>query len=172
MKTAIVLVMHGVPPKDFPRREISEMMGLHARLENLHMPAAEREALAVRFQELDQKIRTWPRNEENDRFFAASHELAGELAAASGSEVFLGFNEFCSPDVAQALEHAVASGAKRVAVITPMMTPGGEHSDVEIPEQIEDARGIYPDVEFVYAWPYQMRDVAGFLAEQVRRAVG
>ena len=62
MKTAVVLVMHGVPPKDFPRREISELMGLHARLENPHMPPGEREALAERFGELDQKVRSWPRS--------------------------------------------------------------------------------------------------------------
>jgi sirohydrochlorin cobaltochelatase len=171
MRTAIVLVMHGVPPKDFPRRDISELMGLHARLENPHLPPAERESLAARFAELDHQVRTWPRSAENDRFFAASRQLAAELAGASDQEVFLGFNEFCAPDVPEALAEAVASGAERVVVITPMMTPGGEHSDVEIPGQIEEARGRYPETEFVYAWPYQMRDVAGFLAERVRAAV-
>jgi sirohydrochlorin cobaltochelatase len=168
MKQAIVLVMHGVPPRDFPRREISELMGLHARLENPHLPPAERAGAQARYEELDHKIRHWPRSAENDRFFAASQELAAELAAVSGDEVFLGFNEFCAPDVPAALEQAVASGATRVVVITPMMTPGGEHSDVEIPAQVNAARADHPAVEFVYAWPYRMAAVAGFLAEQIR----
>lgn len=169
MKNAIVLVMHGVPPRDFPRREISELMGLHARLAQPHMPPLERAAAEARFAELDHQVRTWPRSAQNDPFFAASQELAHELTGASGYEVYLGFNEFCAPDVPAALDAAAASGATHVTVVTPMMTPGGDHSDVEIPAQVAAAQRLHPGVTFIYAWPYRMRDVAGFLAQQVRQ---
>lgn len=167
MKTTIVLVMHGVPPRDFPPREIAELMGLGNRLEHGAVPPHERPAAQARFAELDAKVRSWPRHAENDTFYMASRELAAELAAATGCEVLLGFNEFCAPAVPAALDEAAATEAERVVVITPMLTPGGEHSEVEIPAQVADARLRHPGVAFVYAWPYQMPDVAAFLARRI-----
>jgi sirohydrochlorin cobaltochelatase len=169
VKTNIVLVMHGVPPRDFPRREIAEMMALHNRLEHGGVPPHERPTAEARFAELDAKVRSWPRHAHNDAFYVASHELASELARATGSEVLLGFNEFCAPAVPTALDEAAAIGAERVVVITPMLTPGGEHSEVEIPAQVEAARARHPGVAFVYAWPYAMADVAAFLAQRIAK---
>ena len=34
MKTVLILTMHGIPPKDFPRREIGEYFSLHTQMEN------------------------------------------------------------------------------------------------------------------------------------------
>lgn len=161
--------MHGVPPRDFPRREIAELMALGNRLEHGAVPPPERPAAEARFAELDAKVRSWPRNAENDAFYMASQELAAELARATGNQVELGFNEFCAPAVPEALERAVATGAERVVAITPMLTPGGEHSEVEIPAQVQDAQARHPGVEFVYAWPYAMADVAAFLAQRIAR---
>ncbi len=74
MKTAIVLAMHGAPPNDFPKNEIGELFGLHARLE--HASGRERAALKRRHEELEAKMRAWPRTIQNDPFFAGSLELA------------------------------------------------------------------------------------------------
>ncbi|MGE5601505.1 MAG: sirohydrochlorin chelatase [Nitrososphaerales archaeon] len=167
MRTAVVLVMHGVPPRDFPRREIAELMALRNRLEHGAVPPHERTIAEARFAELDAKVRGWPRHAENDAFYMASQQLAIELARATGIEVQVGFNEFCAPTVPAALEQAVATGAQKVVVITPMLTPGGEHSEVEIPAQVEEARHRHPGVAFVYAWPYAMSDVAAFLAQRI-----
>jgi sirohydrochlorin cobaltochelatase len=164
--TSIVLVMHGVPPSDFPRREIAEFMALHSRLEHGGFPPHERGAAEARYVEMDARIRNWPRHRENDAFFVASHDLTEELAKVTGCPVVLGFNEFCAPTVPAALNQA-AEEAERVVVITPMLTPGGEHAEKEIPEQVEEARGRHPGVEFAYVWPYQMADVAAFLAERI-----
>jgi sirohydrochlorin cobaltochelatase len=167
VKTTVVLVMHGVPPRDFPPREIAELMALQNRLEHGGFPPPELPAARARVAELDSKVRSWPRHAENDAFYMASHELAGELARATGSEVVLGFNEFCAPDVPVALDQAADTGAEQVVVVTPMLTPGGEHAEVEIPAQVEDARARYPGVVFVYAWPYAMAEVASFLARRI-----
>jgi sirohydrochlorin cobaltochelatase len=167
VKTTIVLVMHGVPPRDFPRREIAELMALQNRLEHGAVPPHERATAETRFAELDAKVRRWPRHAENDAFYVASQELAAELVRATGSEVVLGFNEFCAPAVSAALDQAAETGAERVVVITPMLTPGGEHSEVEIPAQVEGARDRHPGIAFVYAWPYAMAEVASFLARRI-----
>jgi sirohydrochlorin cobaltochelatase len=60
--------------------------------------------------------------------------LAAQLAQARGLEVLVGFNEFCAPSLDEAFAQAVAQGAQRVVVITPMMTRGGEHAEALCPK--------------------------------------
>ncbi len=167
MKVTIILAMHGTPPKDFPRQETTELFGLHARIG--HSSGPEREALARRHAELEARMRSWPRTEDNDPFHAASLELGERLGQASGHEVIVGFNEFCGPSLDEAIDQAVAGGAERVVVLTPMMTQGGEHSERDIPAAIGRAKERHPDVPIVYAWPFEPQDVARFLALQVER---
>ncbi len=173
MKTTIVLAMHGAPPKDFPPQEVIELFSLHARLEHVdaRLPQEQVRQWQQRFAELDAKIRGWPRTPENDPFFSASQELARHLASEIGRAVIAGFNEFCAPTIDQALQQAAAS-SERVVVITPMMTPGGEHSEQDIPAAIQRARDQFPQVEFVYAWPFELQETARFLASQIQKKAG
>jgi len=158
-----VLAMHGAPPLDLPGDELAEFFSLHARTG--HGGAGPRE-LEPRYQELEAKVRSWPRTRNNDPFYAGSVELAGQLRRESGLEVILGFNEFCSPSLAEALDRAAGSAAK-ILVISPMMTRGGEHAAVDIPEAIQAARGRHPGCEFTYVWPFPTEDIARFLAAQL-----
>ena len=164
-RNVIVLAMHGVPPNDFPRSELAQFFALHARFE--HAPGTGLEH--ARYLELEKKVRNWPRTAHNDPYHAASLELAQELSRASGSDVLVGFNEFCAPSLDEALDQAAAPGAESVLVVTPMMTRGGEHSEADIPAAIARARERHPGCEFVYAWPFPAADVAAFLAGQAAR---
>ena len=170
MKTVIVLAMHGAPPNDFPKRETAELFGLHTRLEAGHTAGPEHDALERRFAELDAKMRAWPRTAQDDPFWAGSQELAEHLGTASGCEVIVGYNEFCAPTLDDALDQAAAQG-NRVIVVTPMVTRGGEHSQVEIPAAIQRARERHSEIEFIYAWPLDIAAIAQFLATQVARLV-
>ncbi|MHA1964681.1 MAG: sirohydrochlorin chelatase [Candidatus Thorarchaeota archaeon] len=163
--TVIVLAMHGAPPKDFPGSELMEFFKLHMALE--HSTDGIPPSMQNKHDEMDRKIRQWPRNVENDPFWDASHKLAKELSRVTGHEVVVGFNEFCSPNIDEALEKAVILGADNVIVVTPMMTPGGEHSEVDIPQSIKRAQERHPDASFRYAWPFELRAVATFLAGQL-----
>ncbi len=167
MKTIIVLAMHGAPPDDLPKLQVALLVGLHMSLEHITGPVR---ALLERYHtKLDAKIRTWPRTAQNDRFYTASNELAARLGQAAGCEVVVGFNEFCAPSLDEALDQAAAQGADEIVVVTPMMTPGGEHSEQDIPASIRRAEGRYPSVAFVYAWPFEVDDVARFLATQIEQ---
>jgi len=162
--SAIVLAMHGSPPLDFPREQLGELFGLHMRLSDPSLAGEARARMEGRHAELESRIRNWPRTPQNDPFLVASMELAGHLSEAAGSRVFVGFNEFCSPSMDAALDEAAASGVTRIVVVTPMMTRGGEHSERDIPDAVERARGRHKAVEFVYAWPFDPADVGRFLA--------
>ncbi len=166
MKTVIVLAMHGAPPRDFPKDDTRELFGLHARLAQAQGP--EREALQKRCDEIDGRMRAWPRTPENDPFHAGSMAVAEALRGESGDEVIVGFNEFCGPSLEEALDEA-AGRAERIIVVTPMLTRGGEHSEMDIPEAVEAARGRHPGVAFEYVWPFDLPDVAAFLAAEVAK---
>ncbi len=167
MRIAVVLVMHGVPPRDFPRGETMELFGLHHRL--VHASESERAALKKRHHQLEEKMRNWPRTPDNDPFYAASIEMAQRLEEILGERVLVGFNEFCAPTVEEAIGEAASQSPDKIIVTTPMMTRGGEHSEKDIPEAIMRAQKLYPDVEIVYAWPYDISDVTGFLAGHIKR---
>lgn len=167
METVVVLAMHGAPPLDFPRQELGEFFGLRGRMERAGVE--ERAALRARHEELEGRMRAWPRTPANDPFHAASHELARDLAEAAGLEVLVGFNEFCAPSLDEALDEAAARRPAQVIVVTPMMTRGGEHAEKDIPATIAAAAERHPEVRFAYAWPFDSGEVAAFLAKQVQR---
>ncbi|HEX9900457.1 MAG TPA: CbiX/SirB N-terminal domain-containing protein [Candidatus Methylomirabilis sp.] len=165
MRTHVVLAMHGSPPNDFPRRELGEFFALHSKVES--GTPLENEVRA-RYQDLEGRIRNWPRDGGNDPFHSGSMRLASEIGRELEMPVIVGFNEFCAPDLATAFEQAVGQRAERVIVVTPMLTRGGGHSEDEIPQAIEAARRKHPEVAFHYAWPIGEPEVARFLADQVR----
>lgn len=166
-KAVIVLAMHGSPPLDFPKDELTEFMGLHARLG--HISQSPVKGPRLRYDQLEAKMRAWPRTGQNDPFYAGSQELARHLRQESGLEVIVGFNEFCAPTLDEVLERAAAREAGRIIVITPMMTRGGEHSAVEIPEAIRRAQQRFPAQKIIYAWPFATEDIARFLSSQITR---
>ncbi len=164
LDTTIVLAMHGAPPNDYPRQESGEFFNLHGRLGHGHRPNIG--PIPSRYAELERKIREWPRTPQNDPYHAAALDLARHLQLASGFRVVVGFNEFCSPKLDEALDQAATS--QRIVVITPMMTRGGGHSEQEIPEAIQRAKERHPDVQILYAWPFDVSEIAGFLSKQIR----
>jgi sirohydrochlorin cobaltochelatase len=106
----------------------------------------ERVALERRHLELDAKMRAWPRTAQNDPFYAGSQELAANLSRTSECEVIVGFNEFYAPSLDDALNQVIARGAEKAIVITPMMTRGGEHSEVDIPAAVQAVQAQHPEI--------------------------
>ena len=168
-QTVIILVMHGEPPRDFPREELGRFFRLQAEL----MTAApdRRQPLKAAYEQLEARLRSWPRGAANDPFFQGARAIASELARQTGLPVIVAFNEFCSPDLDEAIDQAAQMGAGRVVVVTPMMTPGGRHSEVEIPAALARARQRYPGLTIEYGWPVPVAEVAELLALRVRQVL-
>ena len=161
----IVLTVHGMPPKDFPEGEKMEFLRLHSQHSRPGALSAEQKK---RHAELDAKMRAWPRTSANDAFHAASYRIAEELKKSSGVDVLVAFNEFCAPAVPEVLDKAASLNRGEVMVVTPMLTRGGSHAELEIPEEIESARQRNPGAVFTYAWPFADAFVANFLNEQIQ----
>jgi sirohydrochlorin cobaltochelatase len=168
MRRVLLLAMHGAPPNDFPPVELAEFMRLHAMHEAGQLAGSALE----RYRELEHRLRSWPRTAENDPFHAASMALGQALEKADGSPVVVAFNEFCAPDIEDGLGQAAQFEPEQVVVMTPMLTPGGEHAEREIPQAVDVARKRFPAIRFDYAWPIPITTTAAFLAEHLRRTFG
>ncbi len=163
MKTILVLAMHGMTPKDYPLEEKREFLKLHSQVDSGGLTADQR----TRHDALDLKMRKWPRTPQNDPYHIAATEIAREMERSSGNEVILGYNEFCWPGLQEAFAQAAAKRPDRVVVVTPMMTRGGNHSEEEIPAEVQTAREKFPHIRFDYAWPFDPARIARFLSEHV-----
>ncbi len=162
---AVILVGHGAAAKDCPRELVTRWKSLEGRRMATGGPPSEEEAA------LDRQIRQWPRTPENDPYrmgLLAIAEALGPLVAPATLSV--AFNEFCAPTIEAAVAEAIAAGAKEIVVIPSMLTPGGIHSEVEIPEVLAHLRERHPEARFVYAWPFDLGQVAALLAARVAQA--
>ncbi|MHA2298343.1 MAG: sirohydrochlorin chelatase [Candidatus Hodarchaeales archaeon] len=160
----IVIAAHGSPAKDFPESELSEYFRLDAKFHS--MPGGNIDiSLKQRWESLDKKVREWPRT--NDPYHASTIEIAEKLKYLTGLKVLVGFNEFCYPSIEKVLEEAMNLSPEKVIVITPMLTPGGKHAGEDIPATIDRMKIQHPNVPIVYAWPFDLVEVARFLKDQI-----
>lgn len=165
----MVLIGHGAPATDCPPELIGELMGLEWR----HgQPDGGRDALERRAAELDARIRNWPRRPDNDPYKQGLERLAQALAPLLPTELLaVGYNEFCRPTIAEAVEQVIRHGATRVLVVPSMLTPGGVHAERDIPHALEAIRRAHPTVPIDYVWPFDLAQVATLLAAHVTRAL-
>ena len=64
----------------------------------------------------------------------------------------------------------IRQGATRIFVIPSMLTPGGVHSEEDIPRTLQQMRGRHPEIAIDYVWPFDLEQVAGLLAAHIQRA--
>jgi sirohydrochlorin cobaltochelatase len=166
-KEAVVLIGHGGSPADIPRALISELKRLEGERQ-----ARKLAVMSPREAELDKQIRDWPRTPETDPYKFGVESIAEKLAPKlGGRRLVTAYNEFCAPSVEDAIEGLVAEGYERVVLISTMFTRGGIHAECEIPGIVIETRKKHPRVTIEYAWPFDSEFIAGFLAEQLERAV-
>ena len=165
----MVLIGHGAPATDCPAQLVGELMSLEWRANNSghdHQQAQGRAA------QLDATIRGWPRHAANDPYKAGLERVAEALRSLLPSDVLaIGYNEFCRPSIAEALEGVIRQGATTVLVLPSMLTPGGIHAEVDIPRELAAIRQAHPGVHIEYLWPFDLQAVAALLAAHVSRAV-
>jgi sirohydrochlorin cobaltochelatase len=160
----VILVGHGGIPKGCPSELVTKLKRLEGQRRATGTPMSAEE------HELDTKIRQWPRTSETDPYQSGLEAVAAQLRANLGDVLFaVAYNEFCAPTLEESVEELIKKGATHITVTTTMFTPGGSHSEVEIPEILDHLRPQYPEIELRYAWPFDLKLVAHILTEQVQR---
>jgi sirohydrochlorin cobaltochelatase len=139
-------------------------------LRQLHAKQGKSAAEIAREREVELQIRRWPRTQDNDPYHRGTETLAAELRTLLvDTKVVAAYNEFCTPDVDEAVAGLVAQGVGHVDVLSTMVTPGGGHSERDIPAALARCREAFPAVKFEYHWPYDLKLVAQLLAEHLSR---
>jgi sirohydrochlorin cobaltochelatase len=160
----VILVGHGGIPKGCPQELVTKLKRLEGQRRAAGTPMSAEE------RELDTRIRQWPRTPETDPYQSGLEAVAAQLRANLGEVLFaVAYNEFCAPTLEESVEELIKKGATHITVTTTMFTPGGAHSEVEIPEILEQLRKQYPDIVLRYAWPFDMNLIAVMLATQVNQ---
>jgi len=161
---AVILVGHGGLPKDCPREMIQQFKQLEReRKASGKLPTAQE-------RDLERSIREWPRTPENDPYKAGLEQLAERLEPLlEGAPLVLAYNEFCAPTVEDAVADLAKRGVRHITVVPTMLTPGGSHSEIDIPEILDDLRARHPVLEIRYAWPTDLDLLAGMLADHLKK---
>lgn len=163
-KKGVVLVGHGGIPKDCPQDLVTKLKRLEAQRRAAKLPPSQEEM------DLDRTIRRWPRTDATDPYRSGLEAVASELRPLLDGILFaVAYNEFCAPTLEEAVEDLIQQGASQITVTTTMFTPGGSHSEVEIPEIVAQLRLRHPGIELRYAWPFDLHQIAETLLQQVRR---
>jgi sirohydrochlorin cobaltochelatase len=161
-KTGVILVGHGGIPKDCPRHLVTKLKRLEGERRSGGRPPSPEEM------DVDRIIRRWPRNAETDPYQAGLQTVASALHPLLNGALFgIAYNEYCAPTLEEAVADLIRQGATDITVVTTMFTPGGAHSEIEIPEILERLRKEHRSVTLRYAWPFDLTLVAAMLAKQL-----
>lgn len=163
-RKGVILVGHGGIPKDYPQDLVTKLKRLEAQRR------ASGSAMTDEEKNLDTKIRQWARTSETDPYQAGLELLASRLRPLlNGAHFAVAYNEFCAPTLPDAVEQLIVAGAREITVVSTMFTPGGSHSEIEIPEELQDLRVKHPEIDLRYAWPFDLQQIASMLTEHINR---
>lgn len=160
-KQAVLLVGHGGLPKDIPQHIVESFMKVHKQ--RVRSGAA----ITSEEKDLESTIRNWERTPESDPYKAGLENLASHMEPhLDGYILKTAYNEFCYPSIETAVDEL--SDVSKIIIVTTMITRGGSHSEIEIPEELKDLSKKYPDIDFQYAWPFGMDSFALFLTDHIK----
>ena len=163
-RRAVVLVGHGGVPRDYPRERLTQLRGLEARRRVTKAPPSPEEVA------LETELRQWPRTPATDPYQAGLKSVAAHLRPLlEPARLVLAYNEFCAPTVAEAVRALATEDVTDIVAVPSMLTPGGAHAEIDIPEALLALRTEFPHLSVRYTWPFAAEHLASFFVEHLRR---
>jgi sirohydrochlorin cobaltochelatase len=164
-KKAVILVGHGGLPSDMPSEIVEKFMRVHKTRIKAGGPITQQEV------ELDTTIRKWQRTPENDPYKSGLESLASHMEPMlKGYVLKTAYNEFCYPAIEDAVDELANENVTKIIIVTTMITRGGSHSEIEIPEELKALRQKHSDIDIQYAWPFDIDAFALFLTTHIKIA--
>lgn len=164
VERGVILVGHGGVPRDYPRERLGRLRALEVARRGTQARPSEEEL------RLESELRSWPRSAETDPYQAGLEAVAERLGSRlDGRRLVIAYNEFCAPSLEDAVAQLVRDGCDDISVVPAMLTPGGSHSEIDIPQCLDALRRAHPQVRLRYAWPVDLDLLAAMIAAQVRK---
>ncbi len=84
--------------------------------------------------------------------------------------VKVAYLQFAEPGIPEVIKKCVEGGAKKI-ILHPFFLSAGMHVTKDIPGMIEEARGLYPEVSFIYTEPLGIHEkLAHIVMERISAA--
>jgi len=106
-------------------------------------------------------------------------ELIGRLLhsllhpGCNGDCVRTAYLQFETPDLKEAITDTVKGTRPKRIIIHPYFLSSGVHVTKDIPAIIDEARSIYPGIDFIYTEPLGIsREILGVVKERIDSAIG
>ncbi len=103
-------------------------------------------------------------------------ELMGKMlhsmlhAGCTGDCVKVAYLQFVEPDIMGTIKECAENGAEKI-ILHPFFLSSGMHVTKDIPGMIQEARGLYPEVKFVYTEPLGIHEkLARIVMERIECA--
>ena len=143
MKKIIIFIGHGDIPSDFPKEKLKE----YFELRNFYKIGLLEEKDRKKFKEIEESLKKWERNENNDRHYFDLKKLSEEIEREIKIKTSFAFNEFCYPDIFEKFEE-VKNEYDEIYFVSTFIFKG-KHSD-EIKDKIEELKNNYKDKKIFY----------------------
>ncbi|MCK9420469.1 MAG: precorrin-8X methylmutase [Nitrospirae bacterium] len=111
-----------------------------------------------------------PKKDANklDQMAAMLHTMLH--AGCAENCVKVAYLQFAEPGIMDTIKDSVSRGAKKV-ILHPFFLSAGLHVTKDIPEMIDEARGLYPEVTFIYTEPLGIHEkLAHIVMERISAA--
>ncbi len=136
MKKIIILIGHGDIPYDFPKDKLKEYFKLRLLKRK-----------GKKFKEIEESLRRWERNENNDKHYFDLKKLSEEIEKEIKIKTDFAFNEFCYPNIFEKFEEIKDEFDEIYFVSTFILN--GKHT-YEIKNKIEELKNNYKDKKIFY----------------------
>lgn len=145
-KVGVVIAAHGDIPLDYEMGQAEKIM-----------------------EKISDTARKVPRNigKINDPHKLESERLAKKVKDKTGLEVKVGFSEFCSPSIPEAINQLASEGFNKIIVV-PLFLTHCKHTEKDIPEILEKAKKQVANVEILCTEPI-IEEIAEILCEKIRK---
>ncbi len=151
--TGVVLAAHGIPPLDW----LEQNRELWERMEGQE-------------ESISKELKNWTRTPENDPCSFQTEKLGERVKERGGYDILeVGYDHFAGPSVAEAIERAIAQGARRVIVVPTMFARAGMQVETDVPQTVTTLQEQYPAVEIIYTGlPFDSNKHADLIISKIR----
>ncbi len=157
MDSGIIMVQHGDFPFDFKEKNKEMFNFIKQMLEGISQET--------------RKIKRTP----DDPYSVDMQKIKESIKRCGGiNSLEIGYMEFSSPTIREAVEKLATEGIKKIALINaPGIFMRSSHSLLDVPSIIEGIQSDYPDLELVYVPPGGfLEEMADVIIKRIDYAIG